>query len=107
VKAKTLGTWVLVGFVLAILLALSIHINSANGSVLALEKLTRQPEPESVIPGGVTSKEEVAASLFDPVIRQHSKGIDVQKLRPLVLTMTSRPMSLIEKAKRYSGNRQP
>ena len=51
----------------------------------------RKVFPFSVVPGGTINKEEVKAGVAaDPVVREHYKGIELDKLKPYRLTQPAR-----------------
>lgn len=51
----------------------------------------RKVFPFSVVPGGTINQEEVKAGVAaDPVVREHYKGIDLDKLKPYRLTQPAR-----------------
>lgn len=47
--------------------------------------ISRFVDADSIIPGGMASKEDTIVYLLDPVIHQHYKGINISKLVPRVL----------------------
>src|SRR5512135_1154906 len=47
--------------------------------------ISRFVDADSIIPGGMASKEDTIVYLLDPVIRKHYKSIKVSKLVPRVL----------------------
>ena len=55
-----------------------------------VELSQRKVFPFSVVPGGAISKAEVLAMVAkDPIVREHYKGIDLDKLKPYCLTQSA------------------
>jgi hypothetical protein len=81
-----MGRNVVVGGIVGLIgiIALVMWMPKADSSI-PTPVISRFIYADSIIPGGMASKEDAVVFLLDPVIRQHYEGINISKLVPRVL----------------------